>query len=68
MQMHKPILYCLRHAGVRVARPGILLVALAWLLASTLAYAGIALGDDFLLRYAEQHLPDLTPAGRNLLA
>ena len=63
---HLP-LHWLRHTGVPLARPGLLLVALSSLLLTTLAYTWVMMADDTLLRVAEKHMPELTPEGRELL-
>ncbi len=60
-------LHWLRHTGVPLARPGLLLVTLSALLLTTLGYVCIMLADDTLLRIAEKHMPELTPEGRELL-
>ena len=62
-----PFLRWLRHTGVPLARPGLLLIALNALLLTTLGYVCIMLADDTLLRMAEKHLPELTPQGQELL-
>ena len=63
----RSVLHWLRHTGVPLARPGLLLVALSALLLTTLAYTCIMLADDTLFRVAEKHMPELTPEGRELL-
>jgi len=67
MPRSNTFLHWLRHAGVPVARPGVLLVALAALLLTTLAYLGIMLTDDTLLLVAEKHMPELTSTGQTLM-
>ena len=63
------VLHWLRHAGVPVARPGLLQVALAGLLLTTLAYLGLMLADDTFLGIMEKHGADssLTPEGMALV-
>ncbi|MDD3482430.1 hypothetical protein [Azovibrio restrictus] len=63
------VLHWLRHAGVPVARPGLLQVALAGLLLTTLAYLGLMLTDDTFLGIMEKHGADssLTPEGMALV-
>lgn len=68
MQKTRAFIFWLRHAGVPVARPGLLLLALAGLLASTLAYLGITFWDNPLVQYADQYMPELTPAGKQMIA
>jgi hypothetical protein len=68
MQKNSNFIFWLRNAGVPVPRPGVLLLALAALLASTLAYLGIVLWDNPLVQYADQYMPELTPAGKQMVA
>jgi hypothetical protein len=58
-----PFLHWLRHTGVPLARPGVLLVTLTALLITTLGYLGFLSTDDGLLK----HLPDLTAEGRAMV-
>ena len=58
-----PLLHWLRHTGVPLARPSILLVTLTALLITTLGYLGFLSTDDRLLK----HLSDLTSEGRAML-
>ena len=58
-----PLLHWLRHTGVPLARPSILLVTLTALLITTLGYLGFLSTDDGLLK----HLPDLTSEGRAMV-
>lgn len=59
----------LRHAGVPLARPGLLLVALTGLLLTTVFYLALMLTDDTLTQTLAEHLTDaeLTPEGLNAM-